>query len=125
MGADRHEKIQQRAYQIWEREGRPDGQHERHWRQAIDELDRDELEYHGQTVPETVYGTDVSGETVSPGQARKRDTGRVAKDDVLAQEALAIKTGISGDEAQRLIDAAGGDLDAAEQAARVEAGRTD
>lgn len=30
MGADRHEKIQQLAHEIWEREGRPDGQHNRH-----------------------------------------------------------------------------------------------
>jgi hypothetical protein len=42
MGEDRHEKIQQKAYQIWEREGRPHGEHDRHWQQAVDELDRDD-----------------------------------------------------------------------------------
>lgn len=117
MGTDRHEKIQQRAYEIWEREGRPGGEHERHWHQAIDELDRDEIG----AVPETIYGADVSGETVSPVQARKRRKDHAAKGDVLAEEALAIKTGISGDDAERLIDKSGGDLDAAEQAARTEA----
>jgi hypothetical protein len=44
----------------------------------------------------------------------------VAKGDVLAEEALAIRTGISGDEAERLIDETDGDLTAAEQAAREE-----
>jgi hypothetical protein len=47
----------------------------------------------------------------------------VAKGDVLAEETLAIKTGITGDEAERLIDRSGGDLDAAEQEARFEAAR--
>jgi hypothetical protein len=30
--------VRERAYEIWEREGRPDGQHESHWRQALAEL---------------------------------------------------------------------------------------
>ena len=31
---DREELIGRRAYAIWENEGRPEGQHERHWEQA-------------------------------------------------------------------------------------------
>lgn len=27
-----------RAYQIWDREGRPDGEHESHWHRALAEL---------------------------------------------------------------------------------------
>lgn len=30
--------IQQRAYQIWEQQGRPEGRHLEHWRQAEQEL---------------------------------------------------------------------------------------
>jgi hypothetical protein len=30
--------VRERAYGIWEREGRPDGQHETHWKQALAEL---------------------------------------------------------------------------------------
>lgn len=30
--------VRERAYEIWEREGRPDGQHESHWKQALVEL---------------------------------------------------------------------------------------
>jgi hypothetical protein len=32
------EKVAQRAYQIWEASGRPDGQHEEHWLRAEREL---------------------------------------------------------------------------------------
>lgn len=30
--------IRERAFQIWEAEGRPEGQHERHWKQASQEI---------------------------------------------------------------------------------------
>lgn len=30
--------VRERAYEIWERDGRPDGQHETHWKQALSEL---------------------------------------------------------------------------------------
>jgi hypothetical protein len=32
------DKIRQRAQEIWESEGRPEGQHDRHWQQAEQEL---------------------------------------------------------------------------------------
>ncbi len=38
MGIDKHEQIRQRAYEIWEDEGRPEGAATRHWLQATDEL---------------------------------------------------------------------------------------
>jgi Protein of unknown function (DUF2934) len=38
MPLDRDERIRQRAYEIWEREGRPHGREEEHWRLAVDEL---------------------------------------------------------------------------------------
>ena len=43
--------VRERAYAIWEREGRPDGQHESHWKQALVELgllNPPELESQGQ-----------------------------------------------------------------------------
>ncbi|MBN9242013.1 MAG: DUF2934 domain-containing protein [Mesorhizobium sp.] len=42
MADDRHERISQRAYAIWEREGRKDGDHERHWLQATGEIDAED-----------------------------------------------------------------------------------
>jgi hypothetical protein len=42
MARDQYERIQQRAYQIWENEGRPEGSAARHWDQALDELAGDD-----------------------------------------------------------------------------------
>ena len=36
------EKVRERAYAIWEREGRPEGQAERHWAQVEEELRAEE-----------------------------------------------------------------------------------
>jgi hypothetical protein len=38
---DRQALIRQRAYQIWEREGRPEGHMDRHWHQAEREIDQE------------------------------------------------------------------------------------
>lgn len=32
------ERVRRRAYEIWEREGRPEGRHEEHWRRAVTEI---------------------------------------------------------------------------------------
>ncbi|RUY20049.1 DUF2934 domain-containing protein, partial [Mesorhizobium sp. M7A.F.Ca.CA.001.13.2.1] len=85
------------AYQIWEREGRMQGDPERHWHQAEAEIDR---------------------EGALPLTADDAQTGEIASSDVLEVEALAVRTGISGDEAQELLDRLGNDRAAVEQAAR-------
>jgi hypothetical protein len=36
---DRHERIRQRAHEIWEQAGRPEGAHMEHWEQATAEID--------------------------------------------------------------------------------------
>jgi Protein of unknown function (DUF2934) len=36
---DREERIRKRAYEIWEREGRPHGRDAEHWGQATSEID--------------------------------------------------------------------------------------
>ncbi|TJU98293.1 MAG: DUF2934 domain-containing protein [Mesorhizobium sp.] len=95
MDDDRHEKIQQRAYQIWQREG--GGDPEDHWHRAEAEIDREAA------LPLTA------------GDALPRE---IASADVLTVEELAVRTGISGDEAQELIDRLGNDRAAIEQAAR-------
>ncbi|WP_331376647.1 DUF2934 domain-containing protein [Sinorhizobium chiapasense] len=42
MDNDREELIRRRAYAIWEREGRPEGQDLRHWEQASREMQKEE-----------------------------------------------------------------------------------
>ncbi|MBZ9882789.1 DUF2934 domain-containing protein [Mesorhizobium sp. CA10] len=39
MTDDRHERIRQRAHEIWEQAGRPEGAHKEHWDQATAEVD--------------------------------------------------------------------------------------
>ncbi len=39
MEDDREEAIRRLAREKWEREGRPEGQHERHWQEAAAELE--------------------------------------------------------------------------------------
>jgi DUF2934 family protein len=38
MDTDRLERVRQRAYELWEQEGRPDGKEEEHWRRADAEI---------------------------------------------------------------------------------------
>lgn len=39
MSKDREQLIAARAYQLWEEEGRPHGAHERHWIQAVRDVE--------------------------------------------------------------------------------------
>jgi hypothetical protein len=38
MEVDREETLRQKAYEKWESEGRPEGEHDRHWREAESEF---------------------------------------------------------------------------------------
>ena len=97
MGDERHEKIQKRAYQIWEREGGGDPEH--HWHRAEAEIDREAA------LP-------LTADDALP------QTREIASTDVVEVEELAMRTGIFGDEAQALLDRLGTDRAAIEQAAR-------
>lgn len=39
MADDREERIRKRAYEMWERDGFPEGQHNAHWQEAEAEID--------------------------------------------------------------------------------------
>ncbi|MDW9726619.1 DUF2934 domain-containing protein [Sinorhizobium meliloti] len=38
----KEQRVRRRAYEIWEREGGIDGDHERHWEQATSEIEEEE-----------------------------------------------------------------------------------
>ena len=99
MNDDRTEKIKQRAYEIFQREGGILGHHDRHWHQAEMEIDREAA------LP-------LTADDALP------ETREIDSTDVLTVEALAMRTGISGDEAQELLDRLGDDRAAIEDAAR-------
>jgi hypothetical protein len=66
------ERIRQRAHEIWEREGRPEGRHEEHWAQAIREITE---EGSGGSSPGSVTADDAptvpaaTGSEATPAQA--------------------------------------------------------
>ncbi|ATN37725.1 hypothetical protein ACO34A_28585 (plasmid) [Rhizobium sp. ACO-34A] len=64
---NREERIRQRAYEIWEAEGRIDGHHERHWHDASQELDHGKLPF----APDE--RTSKSGRAIA--KTRSRDIG--------------------------------------------------
>ncbi|MBX3597136.1 MAG: DUF2934 domain-containing protein [Rhizobiaceae bacterium] len=41
MSGNRDERIRERAHAIWDREGKPEGEAERHWKQAEQEIDQE------------------------------------------------------------------------------------
>jgi hypothetical protein len=41
---DREDRIRRRAYEIWEREGRPHGREQEHWDRAVQEIEAEEPE---------------------------------------------------------------------------------
>jgi hypothetical protein len=43
MQSDRHQRISERAYQIWIAEGRGHGRHDEHWQRAEREIAEEEL----------------------------------------------------------------------------------
>jgi Protein of unknown function (DUF2934) len=42
MSEDKQTRIEQRAYALWQMEGRPDGRHEEHWQRAAREIEAEE-----------------------------------------------------------------------------------
>jgi hypothetical protein len=47
MARDREARIRARAHEIWEKEGRPAGEEQRHWDEASREIDASEAEKGG------------------------------------------------------------------------------
>jgi hypothetical protein len=75
------QKVRERAYAIWEREGRPEGGAEQHWAQAVEELRAEEQGQAGTPGAETAAspastaGTETWTETSGSvgGEALGRD----------------------------------------------------
>ncbi|MER8874585.1 DUF2934 domain-containing protein [Mesorhizobium sp. M0814] len=114
MSDDKHERIRRRAYEIWEREGQTHGLHERHWNQATFEIENEDRSLGAR--PPAISGAEVPGP--APQSRRKKGKRGAGQSDVEAAEALAMRTGITGDQAQDLIDRLGDDPLALDEAAR-------
>ena len=64
-----YEKIRQRAYEIWDREGRQEGRAEEHWEQAEREL----------AASQADAPSDMTNEAGSPAQPIKAESGIAAQ----------------------------------------------
>jgi len=49
MADERERRIRERAYQLWEQDGRPHGRHDNHWHQASQEVGDDLFDQQGAT----------------------------------------------------------------------------
>lgn len=62
------DKIKQRAQEIWEAEGRPEGQHQRHWQQAEEELSA------GGELPQTSSPAHHCASEIPEGRGKKKSS---------------------------------------------------
>lgn len=70
MDGDREDRTRARAHAIWEREGRPNGSHDAHWREAERELAAEDQEQEAGTPLPNEEPRQMSGQT--PGKAAPR-----------------------------------------------------
>ena len=67
------DQIRQRAYQIWEREGRPHGDDLKHWMQAFQEIAEN-------AQPSALKPARATKMTTSSPDAKKATTGKIKKE---------------------------------------------
>lgn len=80
MQSDRDARIRERAYRIWEEEGRVEGRHEEHWRRAEREIADEEARAEQVRNPDRATGSDPGGagpKTVKPGAPPARRPARL------------------------------------------------
>ncbi|AWK86711.1 DUF2934 domain-containing protein [Azospirillum thermophilum] len=65
MAEDLETRIRQRAYEIWEREGRPEGRRQDHWELAREEIAIED-NYRGTLKPNPSHGPDDTAEHTEP-----------------------------------------------------------
>jgi len=65
MAEDLESRIQKRAYQIWEREGRPEGRSHDHWELAREEIAIED-NYRSTLRPNPSHGPDDTAERTEP-----------------------------------------------------------
>lgn len=80
---EREELIRRRAYVIWEQEGRPEGQHQRHWEQAAREMQGPEMQGEETEVNEKA----APGGGVRTNGSRRREKQTAPENDAFASPA--------------------------------------
>ena len=123
MTDDREERIRQRAHKIWELAGRPNGQHDEHWRLATSEIDSKEKAAGGSAnLSEATVAARKSGRMIErkrpkesldassdKGLTDRGKLSRVAKGEQLEVQHLAETTDLSPNQAKALLRKHGND----------------
>ena len=78
MTTDREQRIREKAYEIWERQGRPEGGHEEHWHQAEREIAE---EGRGAATPESGGEAAEASEEVAKPKRRSARGGQSSAQD--------------------------------------------
>ena len=60
MADDREERIRQRAYDLWQREGAPEGRDQDHWHEAVAQIDA-EMAEGNEVAPGTAAAAGLAG----------------------------------------------------------------
>jgi hypothetical protein len=76
MSGDREERVRQRAHELWEQAGRPEGQQEQHWQQAFQEISTDGEPNLSTVAAGRMEATGTPRAPLSPGAA---NSGRISK----------------------------------------------
>lgn len=79
MTTDRQERIRNRAHQIWIDEGKPFEQHERHWEQAIADINRQDAEGSGAQPEAAIAGSPTTEQVAGAGPALAEHSKDAAK----------------------------------------------
>ena len=51
---DHEERIRQRAHELWESDGRPEGRAQEHWERAAQDLDREDAELQREGIADSI-----------------------------------------------------------------------
>lgn len=74
MDNNKEESVRKRAYSIWEEKGKPEGEHDSHWDQALQELGTADQGTSG-TIPTQIVDAGLQ-EKAPPAKKRARSPGR-------------------------------------------------
>ena len=69
--SDKEHKIRARAYELWEREGRGHGSHDRHWSEATRQVEAEEADSARPAAVKSAVGKPASAKAAAPADAAK------------------------------------------------------
>ena len=69
--SDKEHKIRARAYELWEREGRGHGSHDRHWLEATRQVEAEEAASVRPAAVKSAAGKPASAKAAAPADAAK------------------------------------------------------